>query len=71
MSIVKPKPKKERNPINQLNLRMPPELHKRIDDTFNQVLTVQPEIKKAELIRDAIERGLTEIEQQLKAVDKV
>lgn len=50
---------------------MPAELHKRIDDTFNEVLTVQPEIKKAELIRDAIERGLTEIEQQLKASDKV
>ena len=71
MAIVKPKPKKERKPINQLNLRMPVELQNRIDNTFNQVLTVQPEIKKAELIRDAIERGLTEIEQQLKAVDKV
>jgi len=69
MAIVKTKPKKE--PINQLNLRMSPELHKRINDTFTQCLTVQPEIKKAELIRDAIERGLTEIEQQLKAVDKV
>ncbi len=69
MAIVKAKPKKERNPINQLNLRMPVELQNRIDDTFNQVLTIQPEIKKAELIRDAIERGLTEIEGQLKALD--
>jgi predicted DNA-binding protein len=68
MAIVKTKPKKE--PINQLNLRMSPELHKRINDTFTRCVTVQPEIKKAELIRDAIERGLTEIEQQLKAVDK-
>ena len=71
MTIVKTKPKKERKTSGYQGLRMPVELQNRIDNTFNQVLTVQPEIKKAELIRDAIERGLTEIEQQLKAVDKV
>jgi predicted DNA-binding protein len=68
MAIVKTKEKKT---SGYQGLRMPVELKNRIDNTFNQVLTVQPEIKKAELIRDAIERGLTEIEQQLKAVDKV
>lgn len=68
MAIVKTKEKKT---SGYQGLRMPVELQNRIDSTFNQVLTVQPEIKKAELIRDAIERGLTEIEQQLKSVDKV
>jgi predicted DNA-binding protein len=68
MAIVK---QKEKNSYHHLGLRISEDLQNRIDNTFNQVLTVQPEIKKAELIRDAIERGLTEIEQQLKAVDKV
>ncbi len=71
MAIVKTKEKRERKTSGYQGLRMPVELQSRIDNTFNQVLTVQPEIKKAELIRDAIERGLTEIEQQLKAIDKV
>jgi predicted DNA-binding protein len=67
MAIVKTKEKKT---SGYQGLRMPVELQKRIDNTFNQVLTVQPEIKKAELIRDAIERGLTEIEQQLNEAAK-
>jgi hypothetical protein len=71
MAIVKAKPKKEPTPSNIYSFRADNGLSTRIDNAFNQVLTVQPEIKKAELIRDAIERGLTEIEQQLKAVDKV
>jgi predicted DNA-binding protein len=70
MALVKTKPKKERKPSGYQGLRMPIELQNRIDDTFNQVLTVQPELKKAELIRDAIERGLTEIEQQLEEAKK-
>ena len=52
-------------------LRVTPEINQRIDDIFNQVLTVQPDIKKSEFLRTTLERGLTEIEQQLKAVDKV
>ncbi len=71
MAIVKAKPKKEPTPSNIYSFRADNGLSARIDNTFSQVLMVQPEIKKAELIRDAIERGLTEIEQQLKAVDKV
>ena len=61
---------KEKTAI-QLNLRITEKQQANIDDTFKKALQVQPDIKKAELIRDAIERGLTEIEQQLKAVDKV
>lgn len=67
MTIVKSKEKKT---SSYQGLRMPIELQTRIDNTFNQVLTIQPEIKKAELIRDAIERGLTEIEGQLKEANK-
>ena len=52
-------------------LRVTPEINQRIDDIFNTVLTVQPDIKKSEFLRTTLERGLTEIEQQLKAVDKV
>jgi predicted DNA-binding protein len=54
----------------QLNLRITTELQNRIDTIFD-VCQSRQKLKKAELIRDAIERGLTEIEQQLKAVDKV
>jgi hypothetical protein len=68
MAIVKVKPKKEPTPSNIYSFRADNGLSNRIDNTFNQVLAVQPEIKKAELIRDAIERGLTEIEQQLETV---
>jgi hypothetical protein len=63
MRIVRRKLKKE--PINQLNLRMPLTLQDRIDSVYSECLAVQPDIKKAELLRDAIERGLTEIENQL------
>jgi hypothetical protein len=52
-------------------LRVNSEINQRIDDIFNQVLIVQQDIKKSEFLRTALERGLTEIEQQLKAVDKV
>jgi len=65
MTIVK---QKEKNSYHHLGLRISETMENRIDNTFNQVLTIQPEIKKAELIRDAIERGLTEIEGQLKAI---
>lgn len=54
----------------QLNLRITTELQNRIDTIFD-VCQSRQKLKKSELIRDAIERGLTEIEQQLKAVDKV
>ena len=67
MAIVK---QKEKNSYHHLGLRISEDLQSHIDNTFNQVLTIQPEIKKAELIRDAIERGLTEIEGQLKAIKR-
>lgn len=51
----------------QLNLRITTELQNRIDTIFD-VCQSQQKLKKAELIRDAIERGLTEIEQQLETV---
>ena len=48
-------------------LRVTPEINQRIDDIFNQVLTVQQDIKKSEFLRTALERGLDSIEQQLKS----
>ncbi len=53
----------------QLNLRITTELQNRIDTIFD-VCQSQQKLKKAELIRDAIERGLTEIEQQLNEATK-
>jgi hypothetical protein len=50
-------------------LRVTPEINQRIEDVFNQVLMVQPDIKKSEFLRTTLERGLTEIEEQLKALD--
>lgn len=51
----------------QLNLRITTALQNRIDNTFDRLSELQ-KLKKAELIRDAIERGLSEIEKQLEAV---
>jgi predicted DNA-binding protein len=51
----------------QLNLRITTALQQRIDSAFNQLSEIQ-KLKKAELIRDALERGLSDIEQQLEAV---
>ena len=48
-------------------LRVTPEINQRIDDIFNQVLTVQQDIKKSEFLRTALERGLDSIEQELKS----
>ncbi len=67
MAIVKTKEKQQRIAAN---LRMPIELQQRIDSVLNKAKQIQT-VNKTELICDAIERGLTEIEQQLKAVDKV
>jgi len=64
MAIVKAKPKKEPKPTFQYNFRTDIELHDRIESTFNACLKIQ-NIKKAELIRDAIERGLDAIEFDL------
>ncbi len=63
MAIVK---QKEKNSYHHLGLRISENLQARIDDVFNQVLTVQPDIKKAEMLRTVLERGLDSIEQQLK-----
>lgn len=47
-------------------LRVTPEINQRIDDIFNQVLIVQPDIKKSEFLRTTLERGLNSIESELK-----
>lgn len=55
---------KSKETYGQINLRLPTELQQRIENTFKRVLAVQ-DINKSELIRDALERGLAEIENQL------
>jgi hypothetical protein len=65
MTIVK---QKEKNSYHHLGLRISETMENRIDNTFNQVLIVQQDIKKSEFLRTVLERGLTEIEQQLKTV---
>jgi metal-responsive CopG/Arc/MetJ family transcriptional regulator len=69
--VVKPtKPKKPRLPYLGVNLSV--ELEEKITQTFNAVAIRQHEhdkINKSDLIRDALERGLNEINQQLEATN--
>lgn len=65
MAIVKTK---EKNSYHHLGLRISETLQNRIDTAFNQLATVQDGLKKAELIREAIERGLDSIESELNEV---
>ena len=64
MEIVKTKERQERVAAN---LRMPVELQQRIDLILGRAKSVQ-KVNKTELICDAIERGLSEIEKQLEAL---
>lgn len=69
MTIVKTKQKKEPKPTFQYNFRTDIALHNRIESAYNACLAIQ-DIKKAELIRDAIERGLNAIEKDLMNASK-
>lgn len=66
MAIVKTKEKKESKPSFAYNFRTDINLHKRIESVYDAIKSIQ-NVKKAELIRDAIERGLTSIENDLNA----
>jgi hypothetical protein len=65
VSIIKTKPKKEAIKYPSYSFRADTALSERIERAFNALLLVQGNVKKAELIRDAVERGLTDIEKQL------
>lgn len=67
MGIIKTKQKKESIKYPSYTFRADMDLSERIERAFNALQEIQGNVKKAELIRDAVDRGLTEIEKQLEA----